>query len=288
MMEKRGKLIRDAMPDQHRAFFASLRFIVLSALDINGQPWPFIRVGSRQFVNSPTETTLTIESTALAGEPPELQLKQGDKISVLGIELETRRRNRMNGTIAESADEGITITVDQSFGNCPRYIHQREPVEIAVEKMEAVSDTQLSATDITHIRTSDIFFIASRAPKTGDDWRAGVDVNHRGGQKGFVKVLDDQTVIFPDYDGNNFFNTFGNILLDARIGMLFPDFETGNVISLAGHAELVMDDPARRAEYGSARYVRVTPTQVIRTLGGLPIRYAMQEVSHYAPAPGSL
>ena len=279
-------MIRHAMPDQHREFFTSQQSIVLSALDSGGQPWPFLRVGLPQFISSPDDTTLMINSTALVGEPPDLQLGQGGKLSVLGIELESRRRNRMNGTIAESSDNGITINVDQSFGNCPRYINKREPMELNNAHGEVVTDTQLSARDIDHIRTADIFFIASRAPETGEDRRAGVDVNHRGGKQGFVKVLEDQTVIFPDYDGNNFFNTFGNILLDARVGMLFPNFETGDVVTLAGHAELVMDDPSRAAEYGAARYVRVTPTQVIRAPGGLPLRYAMQEISPYAPEPG--
>ncbi len=287
LMLKRGAaMIRDAMPEQHRIFFANLQFVVLSAVDAGGQPWPFMRVGPPGFINSPSDTVLTINATALAGEPADLQLGPGDKIGVLGIELETRRRNRMNGTLSAGDAKRMTIDVDQSFGNCPRYINKREPAELCDTKAFTELDSRLSAEDIAHIRSSDIFFIASRAPVTSDDRRAGVDVNHRGGKAGFVKVLHDQTIIFPDYDGNKFFNTLGNILLDDRVGLVFPDFEKGHLLSVAGRAELVIDDQSHEAEYGAARYVRVTPTHLIRATGGLPLRYAMQEVSSYSPPPG--
>ncbi|WP_353351448.1 pyridoxamine 5'-phosphate oxidase [Aquicoccus sp. SU-CL01552] len=286
-------VLRDAMPDQHRDFFAGLRFVVLSALDNTGQPWPFLRTGRPGFLTSPDAKVLNIASRPMVSEPPDLCLGAGGKISVLGIELETRRRNRMNGTIDAASGDGLAVRVDQSFGNCPRYIHLRDGLrhvttaaDIDVQARRS-QGKDFSAEDIAQIKTADMFFIASRAPRMGDDPRAGVDVNHRGGQPGFVKVLDDGTLIFPDYDGNKFFNTLGNILFDPRVTLLLSDFVTGDMLTIAGLAEVVLETGNQRALFGAERGVKVTPLRVLRARQALPLRYDRVEMSRDTPLPGA-
>lgn len=276
-------VLRDAMPDQHRDFFAGLRFVVMSALDRAGHPWPFLRTGPAGFLTSSTPTTLTMASRPLVSEPPALCLNAGDKISVLGIELETRRRNRMNGTIGASDGEGMSLSVDQSFGNCPRYIHVRGGLRHEDVHSTRHHSTELSAQDLSQIEAADMFFIASRAPVIGDDPRSGVDVNHRGGAPGFVKVLDDGTLIFPDYDGNKFFNTLGNILLDSRVALLLPDFATGDMLTIAGYANVVLDTGVQRPLFGAERGVMVKPHSIYRATQALPLRYANVVLSRDTP-----
>ncbi|MBU2960539.1 pyridoxamine 5'-phosphate oxidase family protein, partial [Citreicella sp. C3M06] len=218
-------------------------------------------------------------SQPLVSEPPELCLSAGDKISVLGIELETRRRNRMNGTIGEANGDLLSITVDQSFGNCPRYIHLRGGLHHVDVQSERRDSTNLSADDLSQIGAADMFFIASRATVIGGDPQSGVDVNHRGGPPGFVKALDDGTLIFPDYDGNKFFNTLGNILLDPRVALLLPDFATGDMLTIAGHAEVVMDTGEQKPLFGAERGVRLKPSCIYRAKQALPLRYARVALS---------
>lgn len=286
-MQTRGQIVvRGYMPDQHREFFEKLQFIVLSAVDEDGQVWPFIRVGGSGFIQSPHPTTLVISSQPMLGEPEGLDLDVGAKISVLGIELETKRRNRMNGTISRRDDQQLYINVDQSFGNCPRYIHVRK--RVATSPLLAGKRTQsrtFNAADVDQIRQADMLFIASRAPELTEDRRAGVDVNHRGGLPGFVRVLDDQTLIIPDYDGNKFFNTFGNIMRDTRCGLQFPDFQTGDLLTLNGHAEVIADDPTGVASYGSNRYLKFKTDTVRRAAGVFPLCYQLQDVSDNPPEP---
>lgn len=286
-MQARGAVvIRDAMPEQHRAFFTDQRFVILGALDDTGHPQPFLRAGSQGFMTSPAPTELVIASNPQPFEPEHLCLGSGDKISVLGIEFETRRRNRMNGTVIENNNGRMRIAVDQSFGNCPRYIHVGDDVRFAEARAEVTEGTVLTAHDIAHITAADMFFIASRAPQMGADPRAGVDVNHRGGRPGFLKILNEQTLIFPDYNGNNFFNTIGNIMLDARVALLLPDFKNGDALSFAGRAEIMMDADANAANYGATRMVKVILDHIRRASAALPLRYTLQNLSNDPPEPG--
>ena len=114
-------MIRDHMPDQHREFFASLSSVHIGALDSTGHPWAITRVGSAGFMASPTDKTLNISSQALVGEPQDLDLTKGAKVSVVGIEFETQRRNRLNATIEEVQGDALSLHIDQSYGNCLLY-----------------------------------------------------------------------------------------------------------------------------------------------------------------------
>lgn len=283
MRERGAKFVREAMPDQHRIFFANQRFVILGGLKSDGKPWAFLRAGEPGFMASPDPKHLTIRSVPLPGEPEGLQLKRGDKISVLGIEFETRRRNRMNGTIVEQSGETIHIAVDQSYGNCPRYIHTRQQIDKEEQEVRVDQSKALSPNDIQEVRSADMFFIASRAPKTSEDRRAGVDVNHRGGQPGFIKALEGGVLTFPDYHGNNFFNTFGNIILDQRVCLMVPNFTTGNILTIEGSAELVTLSDADAEAQGVARTIDITPSQRIRAEGALPLRYALEDLSRDRP-----
>lgn len=268
------RIIRDFMPIQHREFFAGLPIIQLSAVTKSGHPHAFTRTGALGFISSPDEFTLCIKSSPLTGEPEDIQLNAGDKISVVGVEYNTRRRNRMNGTISAHADGVITIKVDQSYGNCPQYIQLRQPevLEDAVAPKVFHSDS-LTEGDIKLIQKADTLFIASRAPSLSDDPRDGVDINHRGGNSGFVEVLDKSTLLFPDYKGNNFYNTLGNIALDNRIGLQFIDFETSTLCNIEGRAEVIdlQGDMYEMPDMG--RRVKIEIEKITRSENALPFKF---------------
>ena len=126
-MELRGRVaIRDYMPEQHRAFFAALPFMIVGIADQNGHPWPTTLSGPPGFVNSTGPNLLTIKAWFDPGDPLYSCLRDGAPIGGLGIELSTRRRNRINGRIENCVvGEGFSIRVQQSFGNCPKYIQAR-------------------------------------------------------------------------------------------------------------------------------------------------------------------
>lgn len=279
------RVMRDHMPLQHREFFAELPMIHLSAIDSDGHPRSFMRMGEPGFISSPDEYTMVIKSRELPGEPDDLHLDPGSKISVVGVQFETRRRNRLNATIIRSDDDEITMKVDQSYGNCPKYIQIRnttaKPAEIDTQVHSRT--TSLTDIDVDLIGKTDTFFIASRAPDLGDDPRAGIDINHRGGNPGFIEVLDASTIRFPDYKGNNFFNTFGNIALDSRVDLQLVEFVSGTLLNLKGHAEIItlQGDDFKLPDMG--RRVEVKIDDVQRVEGVLQFNFDFQAYSPMLP-----
>ena len=121
---------------------------------------------------------------------------------------------------------------------------------------EATIHDRFSERDAAYIQDRDMFFLA-----TGDD-QGNLDCSYKGGDPGFVRVIDERTLVFPSYDGNGMFMSTGNILRHARVGMLFIDWATGWRMRVNGTASIDFDDPLA-AEYPEAQFVvRVTPDQI--------------------------
>jgi len=240
-------VIRAAMPQQHQQFLGQLPFVVLGAADADGQPWATLLDGPPGFVHALDARQLRIAARWPAGDPLQPLLREGSALGLLGIELPTRRRNRANGQLSHLDDQGFTLAVQQSFGNCPKYIQRREAVP---PKPAAASRThqgqRLDADDIALVRQADTFFVATQAAVGRAS--GGSDVSHRGGPPGFVQMSDDgRTLTWPDFSGNGFFNTLGNLALNPLAGLVFVDFASGGLLHLAGRAEVVWQaGPAER------------------------------------------
>ncbi|WP_415715911.1 pyridoxamine 5'-phosphate oxidase family protein [Roseibium sp.] len=269
-----GKFIRDHMPEQHREFFVQQPFLVVSARDGQGRPWATLLEGDDGFVTSPSASALNIRSRPVQGDALEGVFSPGADVGILGIELATRRRNRVNGRVDDVDDGGISFKVDQSFGNCPQYIRERE-IRRSPNKPSGVSlkGSRLTPAQAEWIATADTFFIASGYREKGENAAYGMDVSHRGGERGFVEVLSDRQVRFPDYAGNNFYNTIGNILLDPRAGFLFIDFASGSLLQLTGKAHIDWDSDEVTRFPGARQLVTLEIEEVIELPEALRLRW---------------
>ncbi|HEY0646975.1 pyridoxamine 5'-phosphate oxidase family protein [Phenylobacterium sp.] len=234
-----GAGIRSFMPEQHRIFFAQLPFMVAATLDETGAPAATLLTGRPGFVDSPDPKTLTVAATR--DDPAGRRLVAGAPIGLLGIELHTRRRNRANGRIATAGPDGFTVEVLQSFGNCPQYIHPREISVDRRAQTQAEAFDGLDALARRQIAAADTFFVATSSGLGVD--QGGLDISHRGGLPGFVQV-DGNVLTIPDYRGNRYFNTLGNLLLEPRAALLFVDFAKGEMLQLQGRAEVAWDEAA--------------------------------------------
>ncbi len=218
-----AKVIRKEMPDQHRQFYGQLPFILVAAVDADGNPWASVLEGPPGFAQAPSPSLLHLASLPAADDP--VQLHPGAALGLLGIELHTRRRNRLNGRISTLDAAGFSVVVQQSFGNCPQYIQLRHLQQVPLSdpaSRPAEHRQGLDQAAQALIRAADTFFAASYVDLEG---QRSVDVSHRGGQAGFVRVEGDCLTI-PDFAGNLFFNTLGNLLLNPRAGLLFIDFHS--------------------------------------------------------------
>ena len=266
------------MSEQHRSFFAQLSFLIAGSVDADGAPWATILAGDPGFVSSPTPTRLDIAARPSAGDPAGIGMSEGDGIGLLGIELHTRRRNRANGTIRTLAPDRIGVEVEQSFGNCPQYIQQRDVAVndsralASAPAIEEMDDLDAAARDV--IMAADTFFVSSYVERDG---RRQVDVSHRGGKPGFVRLGADGALTIPDFSGNLYFMTLGNILITGRAGIVFPDWATGDLLQLTGDAAVVTGSPEIASFAGAERFWTVRPHRVVRRRGALRLRWALRE-----------
>jgi predicted pyridoxine 5'-phosphate oxidase superfamily flavin-nucleotide-binding protein len=282
-----GKMIVAEMSDQHREFFAQLPMFLVATVDALGRPWASALVGAAGFLSSPDPRHIHVAARPLFGDPLNEILRDDIAIGGLGIELHSRRRNRVNGRVTVDPDgSGFTIRVDQSFGNCPKYIQARQfrfrtpPVRGSEEHPVRRGD-RLDDAARAIVARADTLFIASHFGGDPDDRTRGADVSHRGGRPGFVQIVDDRTLVMPDYIGNFLFNTLGNIVADPRCGLLFLDFDSGDTLQLTGHGEILWDWPRDDPAFRDAqRLVRFRADAAVHVSNVLPLGW---EFLGYAP-----
>lgn len=286
------RVIRDFIPEQHREFFSQLPFVMVGSVDGGGQPWGSVLANPPGFIESPSPRQLVVRALPQASSPLEETLLPGRHIALLGIEPHTRRRNRVNGVVASVANHAFAMDVRQSFGNCPKYIQARQPEYLGTASTTGKSlrhAGRLSAAARTLILGADTFFIATCHPGAERDSRSshGVDVSHRGGKPGFVRVSGDGTLTVPDFTGNFFFNTLGNITVEPRAGLLFIDFGTGDLLYLAVDAEIIWQGADLEAFAGAERLLRFRVREMRLVESGLPLRWGAAQLSPVLEGTGS-
>lgn len=289
-MEVLGRrVIRDFMPEQHREFYEQLPFLALAAVDHEGDAWATLITGQPGFAASPDPRTLRLNYPRDPRDPADAGMNDGDAIGLLGIELHTRRRNRMNGTVRRGDEAGFAVTVEHAFGNCPQYIQLRDWQLGAAPEIRGAGDVlrleRLDARARAMIARADTFFVASYFDS--ESGARQVDISHRGGRPGFVRIDADDTLTIPDFAGNRHFTTLGNFRLNPRAGLVFVDFETGDMLHLSGDAEVILDSPEISAYLGAERLWRFRPRIVVLRERATPLRWAFTDWSPHTLRTGS-
>ncbi|MEW4468958.1 pyridoxamine 5'-phosphate oxidase family protein [Parasphingorhabdus sp. JC815] len=273
-----AKVVRDFMPEQHRDFYARLPFIIVATVDHSGDIWPTMLTGAPGFISSPSPRSLTISGTPDPADPASAGAHAGGAIGILGIELHTRRRNRMNGDIKSAADGSLEVEVGQAFGNCPQYIQLRDisfSRETDQTKAAQVAESgELSEEACAIISTADTFFVASYVDR-GDSRQ--IDASHRGGKPEFVRIDDRSQLTIPDFSGNFHFNTLGNFLVNPRAGLLFVDFKTGDMLQLTGIARVITNSLETAAFRGAERIWRFCPSRMVLRRRASTLRWTMRD-----------
>jgi uncharacterized protein len=252
----------------HR-FLAERTFAVLTARDSGGLLWSAPLIGPAGFLDG-HGAVLDIHAVLRPGDPL-AALPAGQPAGVLAIDFAIRRRMRVNGTLISHVPGQFRISVDQAYGNCPQYIQQRL-IEAPSAAASAAgtgpvggSGTKLTPAQSRMVRDADTFFLGTAHPDRGSD------ASHRGGPAGFVRV-EAGTLWWPDYPGNNMFNSLGNLAVDPAASMLFVDFGTGQTLHLSGVAEIEWAEPGSPGDDGfTGRRIRFTLRKVIQPAAALPI-----------------
>jgi len=142
------------------------------------------------------------------------------------------------------------------------------------------TETRIDEDDRAFIEQRDMFFLATV------DADGNPQCSYKGGEPGFVRVLDDTSIAFPSYDGNGMYLSLGNIDANPGVGILFVDFEGQRRLRLNGLASIDPDD-ALLAEYqGAQAIVRVQATQVFPNCPRYIHRLTLVERSRFTPRRG--
>ena len=226
-------------------FLASQQFIALTGRDRDGLLWISPVVSEPGFLHG-QGNVLSVSSTPRDGDPLH-DMPIGQQVGLIAVDFATRRRVRVNGKLLGADGAGMTVRVDQSYGNCPRYIHRRA-IDVggfaASPSIRARRATLLQASDQAMISASDTFFLGTTHPSRGSD------ASHRGGRAGFVRVDSPARIWWPDFPGNNMFNSLGNLAADDEGALLFVDFVTGASLHVTGTAQVRWTTPDAAGDDG--------------------------------------
>ncbi len=291
---------------------ANSPLVAFGALDDNGRPWTTVWGGERGFTRAIAQNILGAQSVvdrmydpvvkALVGSAPLGELVRPDEnarpklMAGLSIDLETRDRVKLMGKMvvgalmpkpsADGEDDGtigemqVAMTVQESLGNCPKYLNMKEIYpHIPAPKLESDS-LPLPQAALDLIENADLFFLSSTNGES-------MDTNHRGGPQGFIRVLsnspDDVSIVYPEYSGNNLYQTLGNLHLNPKIGIAIPDFDTSDVLYLTGETQLLAGPTASAVLPHTKLAVKIHVKEALFVRDSLPFRGRRGEPSPYNP-----
>jgi uncharacterized protein len=255
---RNGAILHDFVTPPACRFLGRQRLLAVALPDGEGRPWASVWLGEPGFVScDDTQTVRLVTSPPPWAEedPSAAMVVAGGRLGLLSIDLATRQRLRINGSIRSVSRDGISLAVEESFANCPKYIQQRllgaetEASTGGTSGPLLLRGTVLGDAQRDLIERADTLFVASHHRERG------LDASHRGGTPGFVRVVGERTLRFPDYPGNSMFQTLGNLELDPRAGVAVLDFERARLLCLRGSSKTILgeDDPTHPSG-GTGRY----------------------------------
>jgi hypothetical protein len=214
------------------------------------------------------------------GDPVLAAVAIGRDLGMLAIEFASRRRLRINGSVAAVSVDGIKLVVRESVGNCPKYIQRRhhELSASSTSRRPVAHGHLVDDKRRTLIERADTAFVGSVHPARG------TDASHRGGVPGFIKIVDATTLRVPDYPGNSMFMTLGNFEVDPRASLAVLDFERGRIVSFSGLARLrLVGENPRHPTGGTGRYWDLTVREWVQFDLPPALRWELLEASPYNP-----
>ncbi|WP_199615901.1 pyridoxamine 5'-phosphate oxidase family protein [Paenibacillus alkalitolerans] len=273
--EQNASSVRNEIPKAAADFLHRQTMIIAGSTGADGDLWASMLTGPAGFISvsdpqniiiNPMETNDVIFDN----------LNRNPDIGLLAIELVKRRRMRMNGQAAIDKVGGIHVRMEQVYGNCPKYIQAREQPAIDDGIAQVIRHDSLNDAHKQWITQADTFFIAT----SGIEGKT--DASHRGGAPGFIRIKGNELWI-PDYFGNSMFNTLGNIHVNPRTGLLFVDFETGNMLQITGLARIEWDPSLFGGFPGAERLVVFEPAKLIETVSASAKKWKYINSSPFNP-----
>lgn len=242
--DRNSPMITSRIPGGAIPFLSQQPLLILTVLDKSAM-WCLPLAGKIGWMFATSET-IELDMGQLLAPIDRRVLNAAEEHQLVGgivLDFRTRRRLRVNGQIERTFEDLMTLRVREAYPNCPKYITRRELAGLEnVPPVSLEGGHSLTRDQQLAFESTDILFIASRHPERGSD------ASHRGGNPGFVQSPSEREVRFPDYAGNSMFNTFGNLEIDSRAGMLLPDFNRGRALAISGNAAVNYEHDGRNRQ----------------------------------------
>jgi len=285
--------IHDDMPPALIDFYRSLTFLPLGTLDERGRPW--VTLLARPETSAPSRDRLRIRARVNPDDPFVVGVRASREprpFAGVAIDFATRMRVKVAGVIDRATldplDHTLTLelSANEHMGNCPKYITVRRLRPKRRAPSTRALGAHLSHAERSLLDRASTAFIATR--HVDDDPReSDMGLNHRGGPHGFLRYFEDERgghLVLPDYSGNRFYQSLGNVETDAVMGVAVPDFTSGAMLQITGRARNLFDAEASALMPGATLVTVVSLDEAYVTSGALDLELVgPEELSPYNP-----
>lgn len=246
-------MIDSVIPVRALSFLEAQQMLVLATIDAEGRPRVSLLSGAKGFARSRDGSRLDVALRGTANDDPLWRnIAESPQVGLLAIDVTTRKRLRMNGSATIAGRHTLSVAIAEAYPNCPKYIQRRDIVVAPELPMRTeVTGEALGSEQVALIASADTLFVASAHPTRG------ADASHRGGNPGFVRVIDATTIRIPDYVGNTMFNTLGNLAVSPRATVVVMNFAERRMLELIGDTTTHFEQPSKRAHTGLSWDLRI-------------------------------
>ena len=265
---RRIPMVQSSLHPRSTAFIEHQILAFPGSEDTDGNIWLSLLVGERGFITVPNLQEIKFDLSKIRSNREDIffkNIKTKPTVGLLFHEAARRARYRAWGMARQEGDQ-LSFDIRMGYPSCPKHI-QREVIELPektkVLKPESNNGTNLGPSEKEWILKAHTFFIGTQTKK-GD-----IEASHRGGDPGFIEILDNDIIRVPDYLGNSMFSTLGNIYENPKAALLFIDYNKGETLQLSGTAELQFDQNNEEDYYKSGetgRFWTFETKQWIKTI----------------------
>jgi predicted pyridoxine 5'-phosphate oxidase superfamily flavin-nucleotide-binding protein len=281
LADRVGENISPEIPRYLEGFLTEATVVVAASVGEDGWVWASLlaRQPGSGLLRVPDERTVCLHAAPVPGDPLADNLRRaGAQIGLLAIDFATARRAKVKGLACQVSEDRFCVHTERAYGLCPKHVQARTVAGIEASRPgDARRGTSLTGEQRRFISLADTFFVATHHPGTG------ADTSHRGGFPGFVEVLDERTLAWPDYPGNRMFNTLGNLAANPNAGLLFVGFDTGQTLQLAGEARVDWAEERAARFAGAERVVEFRVREVVEIPHASPLRWRLWGYSAFNP-----
>lgn len=231
-----SSMIHNDIPIAAAQFLATLDFCVITFSINNKELHNSIVFGFESFIKILNTKEMLIDLENKSFIPKDIYENEKISIGFIGLDFENRMRIRINGT-GKIEDNKLHLYINEVYSNCPKYINDRE----TIGKLDFLNDSNLTKyttleNDCKKILShADTFFLSSIHENNG------ADISHKGGEKGFLRVISPKILEFEDFQGNNMYNTLGNIHINPNVSIILIDFTSNDILHITGIATIKQD-----------------------------------------------